>query len=78
MLEGDNIAAAILACEAWQKTLHTAQPAIAGSSRCSAEPVFSVAGSYDICLATDSRCGQHRATPSGLDRHQMRGWRPES
>ena len=52
MLEGDNIAAAILACEAWQKTLHTAQPAIAGSSQCSAEPVFSVAVLFGIFVST--------------------------
>ena len=38
----------------WQKTLHTAQPTIAGSSRFSAEEAFSVGGSSDICLTTAS------------------------
>jgi hypothetical protein len=50
----------------------TAQPAVAGSSRFSAEPVFSVAESSDICLTTAFLCGQHRATPSDLDRHPDR------
>jgi hypothetical protein len=74
-LEGDaRLKSCRWACRLtpWRKTLHTAQPAIAGSSRFSAEPVFSVAGLSDICLTMDSRCGQHRATPSGLDRHSNR------